>query len=57
MDEKLSLFFLPLSRYTLRIVEGYWGFYIILTHCGGKMSSPLQDSVVKNLKIVDVIPE
>jgi hypothetical protein len=57
IDEKLSLLFLPLTRYIQRIVEGYWRFYIILTHCGGKISSPLQDSVVKNLKIVDVIPE
>jgi hypothetical protein len=35
IDEKLRLLFLPLTRYTLHIVEGYWRFYIILTQCGG----------------------
>ena len=39
IDEKLRLLFLPLTRYTLRIVEGYWCFYIILTQCGGRCLS------------------
>jgi hypothetical protein len=35
MDEEVRLLFLPVTRYTLRIVEGYWRFYIILTQYGG----------------------
>jgi hypothetical protein len=48
MDEEVRLLFLPVTRYTLRVEEGYWRFYIILTHCGGRLSSLLQDPAVKN---------